>query len=58
MVHEYMHSKFEGRYTHGCSHNGHEDKDNKTNKSKVANTDSNIDTINKWRQVIDNMQEC
>lgn len=55
MVHEYMHSEFEGQYTHGCSHNGHEDKDNKTNKSKVANTDSNIDTLNKWRQVINEM---
>lgn len=29
--------------------------DDNTSKVKVSNDDSNIDTINKWRQVIDEL---
>ena len=48
---KYMRSKFGEPYIHDCPLN------DCSVKSKVANTDSNIDTINKWRQVINEMQE-
>lgn len=52
MSHKYIQAKFEERYNRDCSQSDHEDENN---NNKVANTDSNIDTINKWRQVINEM---
>lgn len=46
---KYMCSKFGEPYIHDCPLN------DCGVKSKVANNDSNIDTINKWRQVINEM---
>ncbi len=52
VYHKYMQSKFGEQYNRDYPLSDHEDKDT---KNKVGNTDSNIDTINKWRQVIDSL---